>query len=618
MFFRKALIAAFAFFLFIPFLHADEPEITLDRIVVVTPGRYEQGLSDAASSTTVVSRQDIERSSASNAAELLQSVPGVVVRDFYGNGAKASVDLRGFGDMDMMNTLVMIDGRRVNEVDLSGVDWSQIPLDQIERVEVIRGGGSVLYGDNAVAGVINIITRKGSGKPKFEIGSEFGSYDRNMEKMLLSGSQDKLSYLFSASREGTHGYRNNSFFDAYDYGTKLGYDLTDTLSAHFDSGFHRATYGLPGGISESDMAQFGRRYARYGDDRATDKDYYFMGGLKNSFSGLGELNLDFSYRKKEVKSNLVGGNGGWNPVRLSDIETLGFNPKLTVDRELFGKANTLVTGVDFYRSFYRSDNLSSTDSLSDTSHIRKDSLGGYLQEEFSILDNLSVLGGYRYEAVRYSFNFHDFTGWNPDVDSRTTPNEKAYNAGLNYKYGDHSNAYINFNQSFRFPSVDEFFNGSSLNTALKPQLSKDIEAGLRHNFNKRLHGEISVYRMKVKDELFTDPTLYFGLGATSNYPKTLHQGVDASLNFKAMDNLSVQAGYSYQDPEFSDGSFKGKTIPWVPNHKANIGFRYGFWKNFAWEKKSPIVISSGRFILKAACPSKKWRNAGGRRWPTGP
>ena len=85
---------------------------------------------------------------------------GVVVRDFYGTGKTASVDIRGFGETAPLNVLVLVDGRRVNEIDLSGTDWTQIPIDQIERIEIVRGAGSVLYGDNAVGGVINIITKK--------------------------------------------------------------------------------------------------------------------------------------------------------------------------------------------------------------------------------------------------------------------------------------------------------------------------------------------------------------------------------------------------------------------------------------------------------------------------
>ena len=576
---KRILAGGFLLLMFVAAAWAEDSEISLDKIVV-TPYRYEGTLSQTASSVTVISPSDIGNSDAQTSVDLLRSVPGIVVRDLYGNGAKTSIDLRGFGDTNAMNTLVLIDGRRINEVDQSGVDWSQIPLDQIEKIEIIRGGNSVLYGENAVGGVVNIITKKGSGKPMLKIGAEYGSFDRNLQRMNFSGSQGNLSYLVSGSRAGTNGYRNNSFFKNYDYGSKFTYDITPQLSVNFDSGFHRATYGMPGGLTESDMANFSRRYSKYGDDRATDKDYYFKSGIKNDIDNLGQLSLDVSYRIKDVNSDLIGGNGGWNPIRISNIDTLGLTPKLTINKTIFGRTNNIVTGVDFYRSFYSSDNLDSTNNFADITRIHKYSLGGYIQNELFLLDKLSLLGGFRYEAAKYIFNYHDFTGWYSDIDTKNTLNQKAYNVGINYKYADKSNLFLNLNRSFRFPATDEFFNGT-LNTSLKPQVSVDLEAGIRHSFGNNIEFGISAYRMNVKDELFTDPTAASGLGATSNYGKTIHQGLDTNISVKTMDSLLLYGGYSYQDPIFHKGSFSGKTIPWVPNHKANMGLKYAFLKNFS-------------------------------------
>jgi len=567
-------------------------EVDLEKIVV-TPYRYEQEISNVGSSVTVISGWQLQDFGASNFVDVLNSVPGVVVHDLYGNGAKASVDLRGFGDMERMNTLVLVDGRRVNEVDLSGVDWKQIPLDQVEKVEISRGGNSVLYGENAVSGVINIITKKGSGKPKLELGAEIGSYDHNLQKLIFSGSQDKLAYLFNGSRESTHGYRNNSFFKAYDYGAKLEYEFTEQLSAYFNSGFHRGTYGMPGGLSEADINNFGRRYSKYGDDRATDKDYYFMLGAKNELAGFGQLSLDASYRIKDVNSNLVGGNGGWNPIRLSKIDTLGLTPKVTINHPVLGRDNNLILGFDFYRDFYRSDNLSSTNVLADVTRISKESRGAYFQDEFFIFKDLSALGGFRYQSVRYAFNYHDFSGWYSDIDEKTQPDEKAYNFGLNYRYWDNSNIFFNLNQSFRFPATDEFFTGT-LNTGLKPQVSHDLELGVRHNFGDRLHLEISGYRMKIDDELFTDPTAAGGLGATSNYDQTIHQGVDTGFNLKIIDALSFYGNYSYQDATFLKSHLGGKKIPWVPSHKAGLGLKFNFFKDFAISVTESYVGSQYR------------------------
>lgn len=130
----------------------EKEEIPVLQEVVVTATRQEEEIRKIPANVTVITEEDIENSNAKNVADLLRSEEGIVVRDLLGNGKNAQVDMRGFGETGPFNTLVMVDGRRVNEIDLSGVDWTQIPLDQIQRIEIVRGTGTVLYGDNAVGG----------------------------------------------------------------------------------------------------------------------------------------------------------------------------------------------------------------------------------------------------------------------------------------------------------------------------------------------------------------------------------------------------------------------------------------------------------------------------------
>jgi len=151
-----------SFILFISWgfpLYGEEKEVTLEE-VVVTATRDIQEIRKIPANVTVITKEKIAESNAQAVTDVLKDEVGVVVRDFFGTGKSASVDIRGFGETGPLNTLVLVDGRRINEIDLSGVDWTQIPLDQVERIEIVRGAGSVLYGDNAVGRVNNIITKK--------------------------------------------------------------------------------------------------------------------------------------------------------------------------------------------------------------------------------------------------------------------------------------------------------------------------------------------------------------------------------------------------------------------------------------------------------------------------
>jgi iron complex outermembrane receptor protein len=559
-------------------------DVDLEKIVV-TPYRYGESLAKTAADVTVVTQNDIEGSNAQNVVDVLRTLSGITVKDYYGNGTKAAVDMGGFGEQAALNVLVLVDGRRVNDVDLSGVDWSQIPLDQVEHIEVVHGGtGAVLYGDNASSGVINIITKKGSGKPKVNLEAEYGSYAMNKQKLSLGGSVDnKFSYWLSGSRESTNGYRKNSFSKDNDFASKLAYDFTDILSAHFDSGFHALTYGMPGALYQSDIDQHGRRYAKYGDDHANGKDYYFVFGPKLKFTGFGNLDIDFSYRQKDTDSYFL--TKGYDTQRNA-IETFGVTPKYTLDNSIFNHDNKFIAGLDFYRSLYTSKRYPVSDDniVNQYTNIHKNSLGSYLQDEFSIFKQLVLVGGYRHEFADYTFAYHDNTGYNPDQDNKVKFKMDSFNSGLTYVYKDDSNIFLNVSRCFRFPEADEFtyMDATSyqtlLNMNLKPQSSIDYQAGLRHRFSDRFKGSLSLFRMNVKNELYYNATDTFAFGywngENENYDRTVHEGIESSLDAKLNDWIMLFGNYTFTNAYFDGGQYSGNKIPLVPQHKASLGLKF--------------------------------------------
>jgi len=566
-------------------------DVELDKIIV-TPYRYDESLAKTAADVSVVTQGDIEGSNAQNVVDVLRTLPGVTVRDWYGNGTKAVVDMGGFGEQAALNVLVLVDGRRINDVDLSGVDWSQIPLNQVERVEVVRGGsGAVLYGDNASSGVVNIITKKGSGKPKINFETELGSYDMNKQKLSLSGGLDnKFSYWLSGARESTHGYRNNSFNKAKDFSSRLAYDFTDRLSVHFDSGFHAATYGMPGALWQNNINQYGRRYARYGEDHANNKDYYFIMGAKSDFRNLGNFDFDFNYRQKDTDSYFLTSG---NPTQRNEIETFGLASKYSLNSSIFNYKNRLVAGIDYYGTKYSSDTfVISSDALQTITDINKNSLAAYMQDELFFSDQLTFVGGYRYEIAHYVFSYHDNNtiDWGhpyPDQDKKIRPNMEAYNTGLTYSYTEGGNVFLNLSKSFRFPEVDEFtYTDSSwqqqLNANLKPQSSINYSLGLRHKFSELLGVSVSLFRMNVMNELYYNSTGGPNLaGQNENYDRTVHEGFEGNLNSKLNSMVSIFGNYTFTNAYFDGGGYSQNEIPLVPRHKGSIGLKFILPKDIA-------------------------------------
>ena len=156
---RKAITAAAltAFAAFAPESAFAQQE---SDAINVTATRFAEDARRLPASTTVLTEDDIRKSAARTLPELLQEQTGITMKDFFGNNASSTaVDMRGYGITGGQNTLILLDGRRITDVDLTSVQWAAIPLAGIERIEILRGTGAVLYGDGASAGVINIVTR---------------------------------------------------------------------------------------------------------------------------------------------------------------------------------------------------------------------------------------------------------------------------------------------------------------------------------------------------------------------------------------------------------------------------------------------------------------------------
>src|ERR1700720_1251017 len=179
----------------------------------VTTNRQFAGIVGA--STTVITADDIAHSPAQTIQEIIAQAPGVQLTTLYGgvNGAQTNVDLRGFGAFATANTLVLINGRRVNDIDLQGVDFSTIPRDSIQRIEITQGNaGAVLYGDNAVGGVINIVTKTGISGPPISMRAEagVGSFNQRLGAVSVTANQGPWSTSFFGNGYNSDGYRANN------------------------------------------------------------------------------------------------------------------------------------------------------------------------------------------------------------------------------------------------------------------------------------------------------------------------------------------------------------------------------------------------------------------------
>lgn len=555
---------------FLPFsAFSQEEPIVLEKIVV-TATRHPQEISKVPANTTIITEEDIKASNAQNIVDVLRSEVGVVVRDALGNRAKSTVDIRGFGESAGMNVLVLVDGRRVNEIDLSAVDWAQIPINQVERIEIVRGLGSVLYGDNAVGGVINIITKEGEGKPSLELNLNIGSYEYYTGRAYFGGSTDKLSYSLWTGYQDTDGYRDNNNFRTRDYGGKVIYSLNDYLTLDLSGNYHEDDYGLPGFLGEFDN----RRGSNFPDDSAKGRDYYVNIGTDNDFGKWGILEFDISYRNRKVDTYWLS-YGLWNFITESEIETLGIAPRYTMENTIFGHKNKTIIGSDIYINGLEINQLSQEKVITRKTDIDKRSISGYIRDEFFLMSNLVIGGGYRYERTRYDFDSKDPIYGTSPVDDFLISDRGTFEVGATYLYHKNSNLFAKIGKSFRYPASDEYFSVWSIppvNKSLHLQKAYHYDLGIRFYLFRDTHLTLTLFRIDMDDEIYYNPLTY----SNENYDNTRHEGIEFSLDAKPHKMVHILANYAYTRAKFRGGEFDGNDIPIVPLQKASWQARFHF------------------------------------------
>jgi len=543
---------------------------TMDE-VVVTGSRFEDKLSSVPANITIIHQQDIENSTAENIPDLLRTQVGVQVTDIAGNRRSYRVDIRGFGETSQSNTLVLVDGRKINQVDLSGTDWTLVPLERVERIEIIRGGrGSVLYGDNATGGVINIITKTGDKK---EIGGRVvaGSYNTFKGGLTYSDSNERFSWGLTGNYLTSDGYRDNSGTESNDIALTLGYYPSENLIINLRGALHNDDTNLPGALKASDFASGVIRTATLQpNDFADTEDYYISVGPEIYFLKDSVFKLEASFRRRSWLSfaSFFGGTF----VGDTEIDTLTVSPQLVIREELWGVKNNLTLGMDYSKADEDIKNDLDIGSLIKSSYnFKKTNWGLYIQDDLDLTDELALSAGFRRDQADFEFS--------PSTPSKVDFDENLFTVGLNYSFSNSIQLYGSFSQSFRYPLLDEFysFTANSVSTSLLPQTSDDYEVGFRYAMSNNFFGTINIFRIETDNEIFYNSVTY----ANENLDGiTRRDGVEISLAW-TNERLTLRGGYRYTDATLEEGSFAGNEVPGVPQNKVTLEASYQFTHGFS-------------------------------------
>ena len=518
--------------------------------VTVSSSRFESA--EAPIGATVITAEQIREAGINNVNEAIRKIGGVYGRQNFSGTSDFSLDLRGFGSTSDNNMIVMVDGIRMSENEQTVTLMSSIPIDSIERIEIVRGGSSVLYGEGATGGTIQIITKRGiPNATRGSVFAEAGSYGYQEVRTSLSKGWD--SFVLDANLGSVHtdNYRANSGLRQDTFSGGLQWIIKDTrLGFRVDSS--RQDSRFPGSLTTAQYQSNPRQSVSPNDYGSFDVDRYTFFGEK-SFGNL-KLAADLSRQIKNVEFF----QGGLSKART---EMSQFSPRLRYLTNAGEIANELVAGLDFTHWNRIFDGWTKTDSTQKSSAV-------YFRDEIKV-DKARVAFGARHE--RFEKNAFDAVTFLNQYQKTISVNAWSFEGS--YDIQPLLNVFAKAGRSYRVANVDD--NGFTLNNKLlNPQTSNDLEVGASFGSNTQKI-TAKLFRHKLENEIVLDPIVpnpgsWNGLGANVNLDPTKREGIEIEARTKLTQTFSLSTILQHVDAKFTDGPYSGREVTLVPKNTATL------------------------------------------------
>jgi iron complex outermembrane receptor protein len=587
---KKTTIAGLLGLLFsTPIIAAETPINATD--VIVTANRVHEKIKNIPANIQVISRENIQEINATSIPQILSQLGGFNVTGTalgqFNQGA--TVDIGGYGATSGSTTLVLINGQRVSPIDSSATPWEIIPVQSIDRIEVIKGSAGVQYGDRAVGGVINIVTNE-SQKSINQASATLGSFGTSAMNAIFQNKFNNTLFRISGNANHSDGWRQNTASDQYSINARIT-QYFEKNSAYLEVFGNHNKNQTPGAV----IAPVG-----HGSPRDVKCDIYTcFKGANNKYEnyglGLGTIfeftdsvifEGDFSY--KSTKSNFykpIGDNqplpdfsGLYDPPRYksaysADYERwrLDFSPRFKFDLNKFGN---LVLGYDYSRavgSAYDNQPSNAKAALIDNSF--------YLNHRLPIGEQFDLTTGFRRQTESIISSDYRGGSW-ADGSGQKKISANAWEFGLGYKLSNSEKIYAKYGQSFRFANIDEYWGYDTDNSdaftffggVLNPQIDRTAEIGSSFVMgNTKI--TTSIFQTRTED----------GIRYNVNNGKNINDanivernGVFLSSASFFNDRLSFYTNSKLQEAIYEDGPFKGKSFDLVPKLLINARVNYKF------------------------------------------
>jgi iron complex outermembrane recepter protein len=554
--------------------------------------------------TNEVSVEDIKATNSHTVAEALAYVPGIRVST--GRKNQPMIQIHG---MDQTKVLVLIDGVPYYETKYGWLDSNEIPVDNVAKIEVTKGAASVLYGPNALMGVVNIITKKPTEKPSAEAILEFGPYGTNRESLSHGMKVGIFSYWLNYSHQGSDGwrlshdfdpvvgtittgsgktakkttailedggYRNNSDYKTDSFWAKVGIDPNPGseyyLNFHYitrEKGDPPSLYGGQVLPSRPAFSSVFDRIPKYDDwgvdlsgqqkvlDQLTFKGKLFYHNHVDDYTSYSDQNYENPIAVSRYKDYNLGGSllSDFRPIEW-DIIRLAFN--------------------------YRGDSHKQRDDeylpFAETFSYTK-SVG--FENEFNLIKNLSVVAGASYDWFTVTKAKKDITDSSGNFlrqdDAGEPDTMKNFDPmiGATYSFADTTKLFASVARKVRFPTLDQLYSSKGGNLNLKAEKAINYTLGVSRLFSKLAKAELAGFYHDISDFISRDADPHINpLAQYQNYAKTSMLGFELNGELYPMKDLVLRAGYTFNYARNKSEGRVSDDLVNVPEHKIDMGVSY--------------------------------------------